>query len=61
MKNYLKHFIIGIVVLALFVPAGALLAQDELTLEGLAETVAKLTETVTRTQRTGEHNRGSVC
>ena len=48
MKNYLKHFIIGIVVLALFVPAGALLAQDELTLEGLAETVAKLTETVTR-------------
>ena len=47
MKRYLKHFIIGIVVLALFVPAGALLAQDELTLEGLAETVAKLTETVT--------------
>ena len=48
MKHYLKHFIIGIVVLALFVPAGALLAQDELTLEGLAETVAKLTETATR-------------
>ena len=46
MKRYLKHFIIGIVALALFVPAGALLAQDELTLEGLAETVATLTETV---------------
>ena len=46
MKRYLKHFIIGIVVLALFVPAGALLAQDELTLESLAETVATLTETV---------------
>lgn len=47
MKRYLKHFIIGIVLLALFVPAGALLAQDELTLESLAETVATLTETVT--------------
>ena len=47
MKRYLKHFIIGIVALALFVPAGALLAQDELTLEGLAETVATLMETVT--------------
>ena len=47
MKRYLKHFIIGIVALALFVPAGALLAQDELTLEGLAEAVATLTETVT--------------
>ena len=47
MKRYLKHFIIGIVGLALVVPAGALLAQDELTLEGLAETVATLTETVT--------------
>ena len=47
MKRYLKQFIVGIVVLALLVPAGALLAQDELTLEGLAETVATLTQTVT--------------
>lgn len=42
----MKRTLIIIAVLALLVP-GALLAQDELTLEGLAETVAGLTETVT--------------
>lgn len=47
MKRYLKHFIIGIVVLALFGPTGVLLAQGDLTLESLAETVSTLTETVT--------------
>ena len=46
MKRYLKHFIIWIVVLALFVPAGVVLAQDELTLESLAEQVAGVVEQV---------------
>lgn len=41
----MKRFLIIIAVLAIVVP-GALLAQDELTLEGLAEQVAALVERV---------------
>ena len=41
----MKKYLIIIAVLALLVP-GALLAQDELTLEGLAETVADVVEQV---------------